>query len=262
MRRLHLFEFNDSPWVPAWLREYETEYLHTVLLLVKPFDSLAPRLAELLRASGGREILDLCSGGGGPLPTLLERLARDHGLECRALLSDLLPNRTAQERWKGADGRIRYLDEPVDAMAVPAHLGGMRTLFDALHHFRPAEARRILADARRARVPIGAFEVASRDLPHVLGSVFIPLLVLGVTPFIRPFSWRRLALTYLVPVLPLLIWWDGLVSNLRAHRVEELRELTRELAAPDYAFEVGFTGSGPSLVTWVLGSPQPPTFQP
>jgi hypothetical protein len=262
MRRLHLFEFNDSPWVPAWLREYETEYLHTVLLLAKPFDSLAPRLAELVRASGGREILDLCSGGGGPLPTLLERLARDHGLECRALLSDLLPNRTAQERWKHADSHIRYLDEPVDATAVPAHLGGVRTIFDALHHFHPADARRILADARRAGVPVGAFDVASRDLLHVLGSVFIPLFVLAVTPFIRPFSWRRLALTYLVPVLPLLIWWDGLVSNLRAHRADELRELTRDLAGPDYAFEAGTTGSGPSLITWVLGSPRPPTLQP
>jgi len=260
MRRLHLFEFNDRPWVPAWLREFETEYLHTVLLLVKPFDALAPRVAETLQNFGGREILDLCSGGGGPLPTLLERLAEDHGLECRALLSDLLPNRAAQEKWKGADGRIRYLAEPVDAMAVPPHLRGMRTLFDALHHFRPHDAQRILGDARRAGVPIGAFEVASRDLPHVLGSIFIPLFVVAVTPFIRPFSWRRLFLTYLIPVLPLLIWWDGLVSNLRAHRVEEMRELTREIATPDYAFEVGSIGSGPSLVTYVLGSPRPSTL--
>jgi hypothetical protein len=260
MRRLHLFEFNDRPWVPAWLRECETEYLHTVLLLAKPFDALAPRLAETLGRSGLREILDLCSGGGGPLPTLLERLARDHGLECRALLSDLLPNRAAQQKWQGPDGRIRYLAEPVDAMAVPPHLRGMRTLFDALHHFHPRDAQRILGDARRAGVPIGAFEVASRDLLHVLGSIFIPFLVLAVTPFIRPFSWRRLALTYLVPVLPLLIWWDGLVSNLRAHRVDELRELTRELSAPDYTFEVGSLGSGPRLVTYVLGSPPAPTL--
>jgi hypothetical protein len=262
VRRLHLFEFNDSPWVPAWLREYETEYLHAVLLLAKPFDVLAPRLAELLRASGGREILDLCSGGGGPLPTLLERLARDHGLECRVLLSDLLPNRAAQERWKHVDGRIRYLDEPVDATAVPAHLRGVRTIFDALHHFHPSDARRILADARRAGVPVGAFDVASRDLPHVLGSILIPLLVLAVTPLVRPFSWPRLLLTYVVPVLPLLIWWDGLVSNLRAHRVDELRELTRELAGPDYGFEAGSTGSGPGLVTYVLGIPRTPTLQP
>jgi hypothetical protein len=255
MRRLHLFEFNDSAWVPAWLREHETEYLHTVLLLAKPFDQLAPRLAAILRGAGTNEILDLCSGGGGPLPTLLDRLAGDHGLECRALLSDLLPNRAAQERWKHADGRIRYLDEPVDATAVPAHLGGMRTIFDALHHFRPEDARRILADARRARVPIGAFDVASRDLPHVIGSVLIPLLVLAVTPLVRPFSWRRLLFTYVIPVLPLLIWWDGLVSNLRAHSVAELHELGRELATPDYRFEAGCVGSGASLVTWVLGEP-------
>jgi hypothetical protein len=42
--------------------------------------------------------------------------------------------------------------------------------------------------------------------------------------------------------------------------VEELRELTREIATPDYGFEVGSSGSGPSLVTWVLGSPRPSTL--
>jgi hypothetical protein len=260
MRRLHLFEFNDSPWVPAWLREHETEYLHTVLLLAKPFDRLAPELARMLRGAATDEILDLCSGGGGPLPTLLDRLARDHDLECRALLTDLLPNRTAQERWQHGDGRIRYLGEPVDATAVPAHLGGVRTIFDALHHFHPADAKRILADARRAGVPIGAFDIASRDLLHVLGSVLIPFLVLAVTPLIRPFSWRRLLFTYVIPVLPLLIWWDGLVSNLRAHSVAELSELGRELATPDYAFEAGSVGSAASLVTYVLGHPRTSTL--
>ncbi len=258
VRRLHLFEFNDQPWVPAWLREFETEYLHTVLLLAKPFDRLAPKLAATLRRCGTHEILDLCSGGGGPLPTLLERLAGDHGLECRASLSDLLPNRTAQERWKAADGRMRYLVEPVDAMAVPSHLRGLRTLFDALHHFRPRDAQRILADARRARVPIGAFEVSSRDPAHLVGSIFIPVFVLLVTPLIRPFSWKRLFFTYVVPVLPLVIWWDGLVSNLRAHSMAELDALTREIAVPDYAWEAGSIGSGPSLVTYVLGEPVAP----
>jgi hypothetical protein len=255
MRRLHLFEFNDQTWVPAWLRAYETDYLHTVLLLAKPFDRLAPKLADLLRGSEIRELVDLCSGGGGPLPTLLARLAEDHGLECRALLSDLLPNRAAQEKWRAA-GPIRYLAEPVDATQVPPHLRGMRTLFDALHHFRPHDAQRILADAQTARVPIGAFEVSSRDAAHLLGSILIPPLVLAVTPLIRPFSWRRLLFTYVVPLLPLLIWWDGLVSNLRTHGVEELRDLTREIAKPDYVFEVGTVGSRPNFVTYVLGHPR------
>jgi hypothetical protein len=55
--------------------------------------------------------------------------------------------------------------------------------------------------------------------------VFTPLLVLFATPFIRPFRWRRLLWTYLLPAVPLTCWWDGVVSQLRAYTVPELERL-------------------------------------
>ncbi|MEZ5362682.1 MAG: hypothetical protein R2748_10195 [Bryobacterales bacterium] len=66
------------------------------------------------------------------------------------------------------------------------------------------------------RQPIAAFEAAEAlggDLPLVL----VPLFVLLMTPFIRPFRWSRLFWTYVIPVLPLAIFWDGVVSYLRAY---------------------------------------------
>ena len=66
MRRLHLFEFNDQSWVPAWFREFETDYLQTVLERMRAFDVVVPMLAGLLRDTGSDRIVDLCSGGAGP----------------------------------------------------------------------------------------------------------------------------------------------------------------------------------------------------
>jgi hypothetical protein len=77
-----------------------------------------------------------------------------------------------------------------------------------------------------------------------------------VTPILRPFSWRRLVFTYLVPLLPLAIWWDGVVSNLRAYSLRELDELTRELSGPGYAFETGELSAGPVTITWLAGRPR------
>ena len=87
-------------------------------------------------------------------------------------------------------------------------------------------------------------------------SQLILLAVLLVTPIMRPFSWRRLVFTYLAPLLPLAIWWDGVVSNLRAYSVVELRELTRELNGPEYAFEAGELPAGPVTITWLVGRPR------
>ena len=54
-----------------------------------------------------------------------------------------------------SNGRIRGASEPVDVFSPSSpHEGGdgIRTLFDALHHFEPREARRILEGAARAGV--------------------------------------------------------------------------------------------------------------
>jgi hypothetical protein len=70
-------------------------------------------------------------------------------------------------------------------------------------------------------------ERSLRSLPVIL----TPLIVWLVTPFMRPFLWRRLVWTYLLPMVPLTCFWDGIVSQLRAYTPAELRELS-EGSAP------------------------------
>jgi hypothetical protein len=67
----------------------------------------------------------------------------------------------------------------------------------------------------------------------------VPILTLFVTPKIRPLSWLQILFTYVIPILPFLIFWDGFVSQLRSYSVEEFRELTRTLQAPGYQWEMG-----------------------
>lgn len=130
-------------------------------------------------------------------------------------------------------------------------------MFTALHHFPPAEARAILADATRAGQGIAVFEVTRRTPLALLGILFFPVLVLLFTPLIRPFHWRRLFWTYLVPVLPLAVWWDGTVSCFRTYTPEELRDLVDDLHQ-GYEWEIGSVRSAPLLtrVTYLVGVPR------
>jgi len=72
----------------------------------------------------------------------------------------------------------------------------------------------------------------------------------------RPFRWRRLLWTYLVPVVPIVALWDGFVSNLRTYSVGELGDLVgREDGR--YEWKIGKVRSlGWSRVTYAIGSPQ------
>ena len=174
----------------------------------------------------------------------------------RATLTDRYPNLGTFGRVREASaGAIDYNREPIDARSVPATLTGFRTFHNAFHHFEPDEARRILEDAVAANQPVGVFEMPERSYRRIASMVLVPLMVLLVTPLIRPLRWERLLWTYPVPLVPLVCFWDGLVSQLRAYTVAELRAFADAVDAPYYVWQVGESRvrSVPGKVTYLVG---------
>ena len=257
MTRLHLFELGDMPWFPRAWHQYTTDYLSFVQRLSRKSAAayLAP-LRRLLAHSPERRVIDLCAGGAGPWMALQDQLAGDGEAAVDIVLTDRSPNLPAFERARAlSHGRIDFFAEPVDASAVPETLAGVRTIFNAFHHFRPDLARAVLADAARQGRPIGIFEMIGRTVPHLATSPLIPLAVLLATPFVRPFRLGRLLWTYVFPVVPLVTLWDGVVSMLRVYSVSELTELTRGLDYPGYQWEVDELQIGPVALPYLLGYP-------
>lgn len=256
MRRFHLLEIEDQPWCPEFLRTAITDFLRTVMEWFAPYAAAAPLLARGLARTGDTEIVDLCAGGGGPWRDLLGQIPLAGGPAVRVRLCDLYPNHAAYARLhRLSGGRIAAEPGAIDATAVPPRLTGFRTLFTALHHFPPDTARAILADAVRQGRGIAVFEITRRSLLGLAGMLFLPVLALVVTPFIRPFRWNRLLWTYLVPLVPLAVWFEGTVSCLRTYTPGELRRLVAGFE--EYHWEVG-TVRGPPLitrVTYLIGTP-------
>ena len=95
--RMHLFELEDQSWFPSRLRDFMTDYLRFVMTKLKIYRHTVPILAKAIRHSGSSKIVDLCSGGSGPVRPLLAELA-DQGLAVRITLTDRYPNVAAFER--------------------------------------------------------------------------------------------------------------------------------------------------------------------
>ena len=169
--RLHLFELEDQPWFPAGIRDLATDYIHFVEITFRLHRPVVALLAQTLRATKADHVIDLCSGGGGPIPALQEALAAG-GLDVRFTLTDRFPNLPAFH-WAEtmSQGRITFVARPVDARAVPKDLGGVRTIFNSFHHFRPTDAMAVLRDATNAGVPIAVFEIPERALLVILYDV-------------------------------------------------------------------------------------------
>jgi hypothetical protein len=253
-RRLHLFELCDQPWLPTALRDAETDYLATAISVGKPFDPLAPKIREIMHRAGTDRIVDLASGGAGPWPRLAAAIGRARGGRApQVTLTDRYPNQRAIARATAAG--LAYEHEPVDARAVPPSLVGVRTMFDGLHHLRPGDARAVLEDAHRARTPIVIGEALSRRPGMLFSAILIPLFVVVLTLRIRPrFGWQLL-FTYVLPVLPFVIAWDGLVSCLRTYRPAELLALTRGLDG--YRWTADYIRHRGATLTYLIGEPMP-----
>jgi hypothetical protein len=261
MKRIHLFEFTDLSWYPQVFRCIQTDYLQFATTLGSGHQNLIPLFKKALQHANTTEILDLCSGGTGPWIGLQEQF-RQAGLFVTITLTDKYPNSEAVHKWADAARLgIEYLAEPIDAMNVPSHLKGMRTLFEGFHHFKPEQARSILQDAVEKKVAIGIFE-ASLKPPFGLFLLFLAPLTtllsyLFFTPFIKPHTLSRFFWTYLVPIVPLATCWDGVISLLRIYSPQELAQLTNPLQREDYVWEAGQVSTGTPIFefTYLLGYP-------
>lgn len=227
--RVQAFEFNETPSVPAFVRDTVVESLSRTLKWGHILGGLVQPFQRFLRESGSTEVLDLCAGAAGPAVILASEMQRRGVVPPRFLMTDLFPQIDA---WVAARGEhpdvIDFVGEPVDATRIPAALadGRARVIINALHHFPKELARGILGDAVRGsrgifvseafeRTPLGFFSMIPAGLPALLANPFLT----------KKHRLAKAAMTYLTPLTMGISLWDGVVSSLRIYSKEDLFEM-------------------------------------
>jgi hypothetical protein len=256
MQRKCWFELHDHPLFPSFLRDLVTDALEAMWNTTHTYHPIVPRLKAALEKARTQQVVDLCSGGGGPWLGLQSALT-SIGCPVSVCLTDKFPNRRAFDKatMQSLQTIIGYPGS-VDARCLPSGLAGFRTIFSSFHHFDPHEARMLLSDSVRSREGIAVFEAAECS-PRGIGTVFlVPLLALMITPGIRPFKWGRLIWTYALPAIPFVLWLDGLLSSLRSYSRTDMAELVRGLDSESYSWDIGRDEDGIHRITYLIGSPE------
>jgi hypothetical protein len=259
MKRIHLFEFEDMPWFPNWLRISLTKLIVVMHRFLGTTQELADLVNKVIRYSPKPSIIDLCSGSGGPMLAVAENLKGEYELKNLSLtLTDLYPNRDlANQINRQPNLGISYVTNPIDATNVPSDLIGVRTMICSFHHMKPDTARNILVNAKESKQPICIYEISDNSLPTFLWWVALPLnfiMAFLITPFVRPLTFTQLAFTYLIPIIPIFFAWDGAVSNVRTYTMKDLDVLLQGLSSDDYRWEKGII-TGKAKKIYLLGFP-------
>jgi hypothetical protein len=234
-----LFEFMDQKWIPASLHATLRDVLgfHLRVTLFYYYRWAAESALETAEGVGAKRISELGAGSAGFSQTLAE-LIRQRRADIGVEISDLRPNaQQYRSLEKDYPGILSARMESVDFTTKP--VGGddrdVVVLSAAFHHVPPEAREQVLRAMVLRRVMI--FESVTRNLKSIAGCAigFLPAMA---TPlyFIgrRPGRWRRFVWCWLIPVAPIMVAWDGVVSCLRCWTEDEWRaELQRLGLAKD-----------------------------
>lgn len=260
MKRIQFFEIEDQHWLPVSIRNGITDFLQFAVVRGDLYKRFSGRLAAAVLKSEECQIIDLCTGGGGGWYSLREHITELKTGQMKVHLTDYFPNLPAFSQLAATDSNcFTFSATPVSALDVPPSLRGFRTLFSSFHHFDAADATSILQDAVAKRQGIAIAESTQRHPLLLAYMLLTPILVLLTSPFQNPFRWSRLFWTYVIPVVPLAVAFDGIVSCLRTYTPGELMQLVREVAGHEtFDWQAGIERIGPLPVgvTYLVGTPR------
>ncbi len=258
---MRLFEFEDLEWFPDTIRRSMVDYLSFFLRKTNYYEPVIPLISECLEHSDTQQIIDLCSGGGGPILQVQKHLKAFTGNTTPILLTDKFPNVEAyEEMQKASNNTISYMRQPIDATQVPARLKGLRTSFSAFHHFSPPLAKMILKDAVDQNAPIAIFDGGDKNIITIIGIILVhPVVFALCTPFFKPFRLSRIIFTYFIPIIPICTIWDGIISITRLYLPRQLDELVAGKEFSSYVWQSGIRrhklGFG---ISYLIGYPKKP----
>jgi ubiquinone/menaquinone biosynthesis C-methylase UbiE len=174
--------------------------------------------------SGTHKLLDLGSGGAEQIAMLIKHAKRQGLSTTQFVLSDLYPNVTtwqALQRQFGEDS-FSYMEQPLSALDMRGV--GLRhwSIFSAFHHFAPQDVEKILQQLIQNGDGLCITEFTKRRW-FDLAPMILALPVHLVVPFFaKKFKWSKLLFTTIIPIVPLMASFDGIVSVLRSYEKEEI----------------------------------------
>ena len=159
------------------------------------------------------------------------------------VLSDLYPNLDDWIPLASTSAHLSFIPQPVNAINPPSPAMSdyaaspslqsnsqprrkvIRLFCLSFHHFDDDEALEVMRSTLETADGFVILELQERRISSLILMVFLFLQTLFVQVF---WFWRRpshLLFTYTVPILPLIMAFDGMVSALRTRTLEELVSL-------------------------------------
>lgn len=225
MKRKHVFQFTNAKWFPLFLTRCIYEFMTWFVNKVNAAKPFMPVIEEGLKHANRIIVINKKCGAG---------------FETVAHLIDK------------NNERIN-----VDPKNFKANEKGLYLSVNSFHLFTSDEAKEILERVSNFGQPIVVVEGNNDSLWQVFGmTIIVPLTVILTAPFVKPFRIERIIFTYLIPILPIVTFFDGFMALFKLYSPSDLDQMTTAIKSEGYYWRSGKLENGRGgKIIYLLGYP-------
>jgi hypothetical protein len=240
-------ELEDQPWFPSYFRTMQTDFIGWLVHLVGLYQPVAIIVENALGKLKEKSIVDLCSGNGLAIVSAIKDVPEDKLTV--VYLSDKYPSFTVPE-----NVRVKWMAGPVDVLKPETLPAGLRTIFNAYHHFSEDQAWVLLDE--NAKEGLLICEILEPTFFNLIKIFFTTTIVQFLTCFfVKPFRLDRIFFTCILPVNLITVTWDGIVSVLKSRRAIDIEKSLIDHLGKEYNVTCGSYRKMLTKVNWFLISP-------
>lgn len=232
---MRFFEFGDLAWVPHLYHYYLRVYLIFFVKFVG-YDKLwAKQTQAFIEQNGTSSVMEYGSGSGEPLMRMVSQLDCEKAKSLSYIMSDLKPlpefvNKVNAE----APINFTYIENSIDAATHKPKDEQAVVFINSFHHLPPKVARHVIKNNLENGNEMLILEYVRNNLLAYLSMLGGVLIVLLTAPFISKLKHLPLVIvfTYIIPLFPFMMLWDGLISCRRAYSSKFYDQVVKEIDVP------------------------------
>jgi ubiquinone/menaquinone biosynthesis C-methylase UbiE len=224
-----LKELEDFTWFPSLLRQYQLSYIGCVVKWLNIYKPIVPILKQMQTLPSINNIVDLCSGSGEPAIFLQQQTGNSYS----TLLTDKFPSQIISLP------PIAYHPASINALKINPKNDTLYSMYNAFHHFSTKEQTQLIENIVQNNSSIIIVEILTPSIYSFASVLFAgTLLQCIITPFIKPFSIKRLFFTYILPINIFTVVYDGIISVLRSKSSRQYKTFVNKIHTINYNMEV------------------------
>lgn len=228
---MRLSEFGDLSWVPSLYHIYLRKYLVFFYKLFGYYKLWVPCFTRFLEQTAQKTYMECCSGAGDPLPLIVGQTENQTTANKKFLLSDIQPHSQFTEHFNNnEDSPFHYIESSIDITLEQNNHPHPKIFINSFHHLTPEQVDNLLINNLKNGYSLLILEYVRKTPMGYLSMLISPLIIALTLPFVvSPRHLPVMALfTYLLPLFPLMLLWDGIISCAHEYNGHDLEKIVEK----------------------------------